>query len=69
MFGICQLAAVPPSKPKQKLFGNGSKYLPGFGGAPSTPTPPPPAKKKSSSLGLWLAGGAIVAGVTIALRN
>lgn len=68
MFGINQLAAVPPTKPKQKLFGNGSKYLPGFGGAPSAPTPPP-AKKKSSSLGLWLAGGAVVAGVTLALKN
>lgn len=58
-------SAVPAKPPKQKLFGDKPKYLPGFGGTPGggTPTPPPekPPAKKSSAIG-WLLGGAVIVG-------
>lgn len=66
-------AALGATAPKQQLFGKGSKYLPGFGGAPSTPPAPPaptppPIDKKSSSAGTWLALGAVGVGVFLATR-
>lgn len=59
-------SAVPAKPPKQKLFGDKPKYLPGFGGTPGggTPTPPPepkPPAKKSSAF-IWILGGAAVVG-------
>jgi hypothetical protein len=70
MFCYASLAAAPlPTKPKQKLFGNGTKYLPGFGGAPSTPVPPSTQPKKPSNAGKWVAGGLIALGVTLAWRS
>lgn len=72
MFCYSALSAPPPvKKPKQKLFGTGSKYLPGFGGAPSTPTPTPPkapSSQKSSGTGTWLALGALGVGLFFVTR-
>lgn len=55
-------SAVPAKPPKQKLFGDKPKYLPGFGGTPGggTPTPPAEPPKKKEVSGGWVAVGAIV---------